>query len=107
MVLTFPENGIFKKEECTMANHKSSKIRIRRNARRADINAARRGRMRTFIKKVEAAIAAGDAVEAQKALKAAQPELARSAARRILHPRTASRKLSRLSARIATLKKAA
>lgn len=90
-----------------MANHKSSKIRIRRNARRADINAGRRGRMRTFVKKVDAAIAAGDVLEAEKALRAAQPELARSAARHILHPRTAARKLSRLSAQIAKLKKAA
>ncbi|MCB9978876.1 MAG: 30S ribosomal protein S20 [Rhodospirillales bacterium] len=90
-----------------MANHKSSKTRIRRNARRADINAARRGRMRTFVKKVEAAIAAGDALEAEQALRAAQPELARAASKSILHARTASRKLSRLSARIVKLKAAA
>lgn len=90
-----------------MANHKSSKIRIRRNARRADINTARRGRMRTFVKKVEAAIAAGDAAGAEAALRIAQPELARNAARHILHPRTASRKLSRLSAQIVKLKAAA
>ena len=61
-----------------MANHASAKKRIRRNARRADINGARRSRIRTFIKKVEMAIANGDATQAQESLKAAQPEIHRS-----------------------------
>lgn len=64
-----------------MANHASSKKRIRRNARRAVINGARRGRIRTFIKKVEAAIGIGDAAQAQEALQAAQPEIQRGVAR--------------------------
>lgn len=87
-----------------MANHASSRKRIRRNARRADINGARRGRMRTFVKKVELAIAAGDAELASAALKAAQPEMLRNAGKGILHKKTAGRKISRLSARIKALK---
>lgn len=90
-----------------MANHKSAKKRIRRNERRAEINTARRSRMRTFVKKVETAIAAGDAALAEEAFKAAQPELQRSAAKSILHKNTVARKLSRLSARIKALKAAA
>lgn len=90
-----------------MANHASSKKRIRRNARRADINGARRGRIRTFIKKIETAINAGDANEAQQALQDAQPEIHRGVAKGILHKNTAGRKLSRLSAKIKALKKAA
>ncbi len=86
-----------------MANHASSKKRIRRNAKRFDINKARRSRIRTFVKKVELAIAAGNAKDAGEALKAAQPELDRGVSKGILHRNTASRKLSRLSARIKAL----
>ena len=75
-----------------MANHASSKKRIRRNARRADINGARRGRIRTFIKKVELAIQSGDAKEANVALQAAQPEIHRGVAKGIMHKNTAGRK---------------
>lgn len=82
-----------------MANHKSAQERIRRNARRAAVNRDRRSRMRTFLRKVEEAIAGGDPKSAQAALRAAQPELMRSAGS-ILHKNTASRKMSRLSARI-------
>ncbi|MCB1529448.1 MAG: 30S ribosomal protein S20 [Rhodospirillales bacterium] len=89
-----------------MANHASSKKRIRRNARRAVINGARRGRIRTFIKKVEAAIGIGDAAQAQEALQAAQPEIQRGVARGIWHKNTAARKISRLSGSIKALKKA-
>ena len=88
-----------------MANHASSKKRIRRNARRADINGARRGRIRTFVKKVELALAAGNAKDADEALKAAQPEIQRGVSKGILHKNTAGRKMSRLSARIKALKK--
>jgi small subunit ribosomal protein S20 len=87
-----------------MANHASAKKRIRRNARRADINGARRGRIRTFIKKVEAAIEAGDAAQAQDALKTAQPEMDRGVAKGIFPKNTVARKMSRLSARIKALK---
>ncbi len=90
-----------------MANHASSKKRIRRNARRADINGARRSRIRTFVKKVELALAAGNAKDADDALKAAQPELQRGVAKGIMHKNVAARKISRLSSRIKALKKAA
>ena len=87
-----------------MANHASSKKRIRRNAARAEINGNRRGRIRTFIKKVETAIEAGAAEDAKAALRLAQPELLRGVAKGIYHKNTAARKLSRLSARIKALK---
>ena len=83
-----------------MAHHKSAKKRIRRNARREDINGARVGRIRTFVKAVELAIAGGDKTKAQAALQAAQPELARGVRAGILHRNTVARKLSRLSARV-------
>ena len=90
-----------------MADHKSAKKRIRRNARRAEINGARVSRIRTFIKKVETAINAGDAKGAEEALKNAQPEMNRGVSKGVLHKNTAARKLSRLSSRIKALKKAA
>ncbi len=83
-----------------MAHHKSAKKRIRRNARREDINRARVGRIRTFVKAVELAIAGGDKTKAQEALKAAQPELARGVRSGVMHRNTVARKLSRLSARV-------
>ena len=86
-----------------MANHKSAKKRIIRNANRALINGARVSRIRTFVKKVDAAIAAGDADEAREALRAAQPELQRGVSRGVLHKNTVSRKISRLSARVKAL----
>lgn len=89
-----------------MANHASSKKRIRRNAKRAVINTNRRGRVRTFVKKVELALAAGDAKLADEALRMAQPELDRGVAKGIMHKNAASRKLSRLTARVKALKKA-
>ena len=86
-----------------MANHKSAKKRIRRNANRALINGARISRIRTFVKKVEAAIAAGDPAAAREALRVAPPELQRGVSRGVLHRNTASRKISRLSSRIKAL----
>lgn len=83
-----------------MANHASSLKRIRRNARAADINGARRGRIRTFIKKIELALTAGDAKAAQEAFKVAQPEIQRGVAKGIMPKNTAARKISRLNARI-------
>ena len=83
-----------------MANHKSAKKRIRRNANRAEINKSRISRIRTFIKRVESAIASGDKNSAQTALKEAQPELMRGVSKGVLHKNTASRKMSRLSARV-------
>ena len=86
-----------------MANHKSAKKRIIRNANRALINGARVSRIRTFVKKVDAAIAAGDAVAAREALRAAQPELQRGVSRGVLHKNTVSRQISRLAARVKAL----
>lgn len=86
-----------------MANIKSAKKRTRRNARRADVNGARRGRVRTHVKKVEAALDAGDREEAAAALKAAQPELMRGVARGVVHRNTAARKVARLNARVKAL----
>ncbi len=86
-----------------MANTPQAKKRIRRNNARAEINTSRVSRIRGFIKKVEAAIAGGDKQVAADALKAAQPELARGVARGVLHKNTASRKMSRLSKRVAGL----
>ncbi len=86
-----------------MANHKSSKKRIIRNANRAMINGARMRRIRTFVKKVEIAIAAGDAASAREALRLAQPEMQRGVSRGVLHKNTVSRKISRLSARVKAL----
>jgi small subunit ribosomal protein S20 len=86
-----------------MANTPQARKRIRRNERRAEINGNRLGRIRTFVKKVEAALAGGDKSAAADALKAAQPELQRGVARGVLHKNTASRKMSRLSKRVAGL----
>ena len=86
-----------------MANHKSSKKRIIRNANRAVINGARMSRIRTFVKKVEMAIASGDAAAARAALRAAQPEMQRGVTRGVLHKNTVSRKISRLNARVKAL----
>ena len=83
-----------------MANHTSAKKRIRRNERRAAINGARMSRIRTFMKKVETAIASGDADAAREALRVAQPEIQRGVSRGVLHRNTASRKISRLAARV-------
>ncbi len=86
-----------------MANTPQAKKRIRRNARRAEINGSRLSRIRTLVKKVEAALAAGDKGAAEAALKSAQPELARGVARGVLHKNTASRKFGRLTKRVSAL----
>jgi small subunit ribosomal protein S20 len=86
-----------------MANTPQAKKRIRRNNRRADINHARISRIRTFVKKVEAALDAGDKAAATAAIAAVQPELARGVAKGVLHKNTASRKFSRLTKRVSAL----
>ena len=86
-----------------MANPPQARKRIRRNENRALINGNRISRIRTFVKKVEAAIEGGDKAAAAEALRAAQPELARGVARGVLHKNTASRKLSRLTKRVSAL----
>jgi small subunit ribosomal protein S20 len=86
-----------------MANHKSAEKRIRQTAKRTAINRSRLSRMRTFVKKVEAAIASGDKEAAQSALRLAQPELHRATTKGVLHKNTVSRKLSRLAVRVNSL----
>lgn len=86
-----------------MANTPQSKKRARQNERRNDINRARRSRIRTYLRKVEEAIASGDATAAKTALLAAEPELARGVSKGVLHKNTVSRKISRLSARVKAL----
>jgi small subunit ribosomal protein S20 len=89
-----------------MANHASARKRVRRNGRRADINKARTSRIRTFIKKIEQAIAEGDAKTAEQAFKQAKPEISRGVSKGILNKNTVARKMSRLSTKIKALKKA-
>ena len=86
-----------------MANAPQAKKRLRRNANRSVINHARISRIRSFVKQVESAIAAGKKKEAAEALRMAQPELARGVSRGVVHKNTAARKLSRLSKRVAAL----
>lgn len=86
-----------------MANTPQAKKRIRRNARRATINSNRVSRLRTFIKKVEAALEAGDKQAASAALAQVQPELARGVAKGVVHKNTAARKFSRLTKRVTAL----
>ena len=86
-----------------MANHASAKKRIRQTIRCKAINGHRRSKVRTFIKKVEHAITEGDAAAAKEALSIAQPIVMRGAQKGVIHRNTASRKLSRLSARVKML----
>ena len=83
-----------------MANSPQAKKRARQIERRTDVNKARRSRIRTFLRKVEEAIAGGDQGVASAALKAAQPEMMRGVSKGVWHKNTASRKISRLSARV-------
>lgn len=86
-----------------MANTRSAKKMVRKIARRTEVNKARRSRVRTFVRKVEEAIASGDKAAAQEALKAAQPELMRAVTRGVMHKNTSSRKVSRLSKRVGAM----
>lgn len=86
-----------------MANTPSAKKAARRIARRTEVNTARRSRIRNFMRKVEEAIASGDAKSAQEALKSAQPEIMRAVTKGIVHKNTASRKISRLASRVKSL----
>ena len=90
-----------------MAHHKSAQKRIRQTERRTVVNRARRSRIRTFIKRVETAIASGDANAAATALKQAQPEIMRGVSKGVLKLGTASRKVSRLAQRVKALGAAA
>ena len=86
-----------------MANTPQAKKRARQNEARFQINKARRSRIRTFLRKVEEAIASGDKEAATAALRAAQPELMRGVTKGVFHKNTASRKMSRLAARVKAL----
>lgn len=86
-----------------MANTSSAQKATRKIARRTAVNKNRRSRVRTFIRKVEEALAAGNKEEAAVAFAAAQPELARAASKGVLHRNTASRKISRLAQRVKAL----
>jgi len=83
-----------------MANTAQSAKRARQSERRQDMNKMRKSRIRTYIRKVEEAIASGDKDAAAAALKAAQPELMRGVTKGLFHKNTASRKVSRLAARV-------
>jgi small subunit ribosomal protein S20 len=86
-----------------MANTPSAKKAARKIARRTEVNGARRSRVRTFLRKVEEAIASGKAEDAKTALRVAEPEIMRAAQKGVLHRNTASRKVSRLAARVKSL----
>ena len=86
-----------------MANSPQAKKRARQNERKLAINKARRSRIRTFLRRVEEAITAGDATVAKDALQSAQPELMRGVSKGVVHKNTAARKMSRLSSRVKSL----
>lgn len=89
-----------------MANTPQAEKRIRRNARRAEINKTRVSRIRTFVKKAEAGITGGDADIAAAALAAAQPEMMRGVSKGVLHKNTVARKISRLAKKVKALQQA-
>jgi small subunit ribosomal protein S20 len=86
-----------------MANTSSAKKATRKIAKRTAVNKTRRSRVRTFVRKVEEALASNDKAAAEEAFKAAQPELMRAATKGVLHKNTASRKVSRLAQRVKSL----
>lgn len=88
-----------------MPNIASAKKRTRTTAKRTAINTARKSRVRGFIRKVEEALAAGDAAAAKTALKAAEPEIMRGVSKGVIHKNTGARKVSRLAGRVAKLAK--
>jgi small subunit ribosomal protein S20 len=86
-----------------MPHHRSAEKRLRQTEKRTVINRSRLSRVRTFVKKVETAIASGDKDAAQSAFRLAQPEMHRATTKGVLHKNTVARKLSRLAARINAL----
>lgn len=83
-----------------MANTRSAKKMVRKIAARTEVNKARRSRMRSYVRKVEEAIASGDKAAAAEAFREAQPEIMRAAGKGVIHKNTSARKISRLSSRI-------
>jgi small subunit ribosomal protein S20 len=94
---------LFRFRSTSMPHHKSAEKRLRQTETRTAINRSRLSRVRTFVKKVETAIATGDKEAARSAFQLAQPELHRAITKGVLHKNTVSRKLSRLAARINAL----
>ncbi|MGH6875792.1 MAG: 30S ribosomal protein S20 [Rhizomicrobium sp.] len=88
-----------------MANTRSAKKAVRKIDRRTDVNRSRRSQMRTYVRKVEEAIAAGEPSAAAEALRAAQPLVMRAAQKGIVHANAAARKVSRLNRRVNALSK--
>ncbi len=86
-----------------MANTSSAKKATRKIEKRTAVNKIRRSRVRTYVRKVEEALAAGDKAAAEEAFKTAQPELMRAATKGVMHRNTASRKVSRLAHRMKSL----
>lgn len=86
-----------------MANTSSAKKAVRKIETRTEVNRSRRSRVRTFLRKVEEAIASGNHGDAVSALKVAEPEMHRAATRGVYHRNTVSRKVSRLNARVKAL----
>jgi small subunit ribosomal protein S20 len=86
-----------------MANTASAKKMVRKIERRTLVNRNRRSRIRTFIRKVDEALAKGDRAAAELALKAAEPEIMRGVTKGVLHKNTAARKVSRLARRVQAL----
>ena len=86
-----------------MANTAQSKKRARQSDARQDVNKARRSRIRTFLRKVEEALASGNQANAAVALKNVQPELARGITKGVMHMNTVARKMSRLASRVKAL----
>ena len=87
-----------------MANHASAKKRAKQTPKRAKINSARKSRIKTFVKKVDAELTSGDADSAAAAFKVAQSEIMRGVSKGVIHKKTAARKLSRLSAKLKSSK---
>ena len=86
-----------------MAHHRSATKRIRQTAKRTAVNRSRMSRIKTFVRKVEDALAKGDVSSAQAAFRDAEPEIRRGITKGVLHLNTASRKISRLSRRVKAL----
>ena len=87
-----------------MPSHRSAEKRVRNTAKRTAINKARRSQIRSAIRAVEEALAAGDKKTATAALKEAEPQIMRGVSKGVIHGNTGSRKVSRLSARLKALK---
>ena len=87
-----------------MPSHASAEKRVRKTARRTAVNKNRKSQIRTAVRKVEEALAAGNREAAIAAFKAAEPQIMRGTSKRVIHKNTGSRKVSRLAARLKNLK---